>query len=133
MEIHYWEKQLILYTKMHYSHIDYENHLKHFAAKLYGLDLKYTDPYNVFGMVVRLYQKLVDQGNIYFSLERFLTDTFRRSNRERGKMNEMNDMDIMRQMLAEIQNTRVRDTILNLGDVDEEMFKTLAAVRAGTT
>lgn len=131
MKIYYWEKQLILYTKLNYGHIDYEHDLKYFAAKLYALDLQHTDPYNVFGMVVRLYEKLIDQGNIHFELETFLKDTFRRSNRERNKTDEVNHMDVMRQMLAEIQNTRVRDTILNLGEPDEEMIETLTALREG--
>lgn len=117
--IYYWENQLILYTKGHYGHLNYENDLRYFAAKLYGLDLQHTDDYNVFGMVVRLYEKLAQNNLIKFSLETFLTDAFRRSAIERNANDEVNHMDIMRLMLAAIQNTKVLDTPLDLGEADK--------------
>ncbi len=118
--LYYWENQLILYTKGHYGHINYENDLRYFACKLYGLDLQHTDDYNVFGMVVRLYEKLVEIGLIRFSLEDFLTSAFRRSAIERSANDEIKHMDIMRLMLAAIQNMKVLDTPLNLGNADRD-------------
>ncbi|PLR99585.1 hypothetical protein [Bacillus sp. T33-2] len=123
MELHYWEKQLILYTKNHFPRTDYEKDLKRFPAELYVLSIEHTDDYNVLGMVVRLYQKLVDNGHIRFTLEKFIDNIFRRASFERHK-NEVAYVDVLRQMLAEFQGLQVRDgesVILDLGKADEEM------------
>lgn len=131
MELNYWEKQLILYTKNHFEKIDYDGELRYFPSKLYGLYLEHTEDYNVFGMVVRLYQRLVDMELLTFSLEGFLNDAFRRSLIERGKNDELNRRDIMRLMLAAIQNMNVMGTHLDLGVRDDELFKTLQVARTG--
>jgi hypothetical protein len=101
--------------------IDYEKDLKHFPAEMYGLSLEHTDNYNIMGMVVRLYQKLVDAGHIRFTLERFISDLFKRASIERHKK-EVAYNDVLRQMLAEFQGLQVRDSekvLLELGDADE--------------
>lgn len=123
MNLHYWEKQLILYTKGHFGRTDYIKDLKYFPSELYGLSIERTDNYNVFGMVVRLYQKLVDHKYIPFTLERFIGDTFRRTYRENGK-NEVSYDDVLRQMLAEIQGIAVMENgvrILELGKPYEKL------------
>lgn len=127
MELHYWEKQLILYTKYHYGRIDYNKDLKRFSAELYGLGVENTDNYNVLGMVVRLYQKLVDAGHIRFNLEKYISDIFKRASFERGKK-EVSYNDIIHQMLAEFQGLVVHEDekeILELGEVDEMLKATI--------
>jgi hypothetical protein len=121
MELHYWKKQLILYTKFHFGRIDYEKDLKRFAAELYGQSLEHVEKYSVLHMVVDLYQRLVDDGHISFKLEGFISDIFRRSFRERNSR-EVNYDDVLRQMLAEIQGIVVLGTNLNLGSPDEKML-----------
>jgi hypothetical protein len=121
MELHYWKKQLILYTKNHFGRIDYEKDLKRFAAELYWLSLEHVEQYSVLHMVVDLYQRLVDDGHISFKLESFISDIFRRSFRERSSR-EVSYDDVLRQMLAEIQGIVVLGTNLNLGSPDEKML-----------
>jgi hypothetical protein len=121
MELNYWEKQLILYTKGHFGRTNYDKDLKRFPAELYGLSLEHTDNYNVLGMVIRLYQKLVDSGHIRFTLEKFIADIFKRASFERHK-SEVAYQDVLRQMLAEFQGLQVRDdekVLLDLGSADE--------------
>jgi hypothetical protein len=121
MELHYWKKQLILYTKNHFGRIDYEKDLKRFAAELYYLSPEHVEKYSVLHMVVDLYQRLVDEGHISFKLEGFISDIFRRSFRERNSREVIYD-DVLRQMLAEIQGIVVLGANLNLGSPDEKML-----------
>jgi hypothetical protein len=82
----------------------------------------------VLGMVVRLYQKLVDGGHIHFSLEKFITDIFKRASFERHE-NEVAYKDIIRQMLAEFQGLQVRDDekiLLDLGSADLKLKAAIA-------
>lgn len=124
MELHYWEKQLILYTKAHFGRVNYEKDLKRFPAELYGLSLEYTDNYNVLGMVVRLYETLVKMGHINFSLETFISNIFKRAFFDRSKHEVMYD-DVVKQILSEFQNLAVLDNsgnrILDLGRADIKM------------
>jgi hypothetical protein len=123
MELNYWEKQLILYVKGHFKRVDYHRDLNHFPANLYGLELEQEEQYSVFGMVVGLYQTLVDDGHIKFTLEVFISDVFKRSLFEREKKNQVSYNDIIRQMLGEIQNIKVLGVNLDLGKPDETLFK----------
>lgn len=123
MELHYWEKQLILYTKGHFDRVDYEKDLKHFPSELYGLGLERTDNYNVLGMVTRLYQNLVDAGHIKFTLEKFISDIFKRATWERNSGDVTHD-DILHQLLAEFQCLTVFENgvrVIDLGTADEEL------------
>ncbi|WP_137743334.1 hypothetical protein [Robertmurraya siralis] len=124
MELHYWEKQLILYTKNHFERIDYDKDLKYFPAELYGLHPEQVELYNMLGMVVRLYQKLIDNGHIPFTLERFISENFRRAFRENNK-HEISHKHILRQILAEISLIHVLDDkgkrIFELGEIDEKL------------
>jgi hypothetical protein len=121
MELHYWKKQLILYTKNHFGRIDYEKDLKRFATELYYLSLEHVEKYSVLHMVVDLYQKLVDNEKIPFNLERFISDIFRRSWRERDSR-EVSYDDVIRQLLAEIQGMEVLGKGLDLGSPNERML-----------
>jgi hypothetical protein len=120
MKLHDTEKQLILYTKGHFGKIDYEHDLKYFAADLYGLFPEYVEWYSVFNMVVKLYQKLVDEGFIDFKLINFLSETFRRAYRE-DNTDKVDWMIVIRQMLAEIQGMAVcegENVLIELGRAD---------------
>lgn len=119
IELHQIEKQLILYTKLHFKRIDYKNDLKYFAAELYGLNPERVELYSISNMVTDLYQKLADNGLITFNLKTFLSNTFRRSFREEDK-NEINWNIINKEMLAEIGGMQIQGTILEgeLGKAD---------------
>ena len=121
MELSYWEKQLILYTKGHYARVDYEKDLKEFPAKAYLLGVEHTDQSNVFNFVTRLYTTLYENGHIPFTLEGFLTNIFKRVRFDKDN-NSVDRMTIMKQMLADIQGMRVLGRI-ELGEPDEELRK----------
>lgn len=124
MELHYWEKQLILYTKGHFERKNYDKDLKYFVAELYGLYPEQVELYNILGMVVRLYQKLIDNRHIHFTLEKFIDENFRMAFRERDKF-EINHHILLGQMLAEISMVAVLDNdknrVLELGNIDEKI------------
>lgn len=122
MELHYWEKQLILYTKGHYvKNIDYNKDLRHFTANIYGLYFDQVKDYMVQGMVVDLYEKLVNNGLITHSIETFIADIFKRSFYDRGSY-EVNRYDIIYYMLGEIQGISVLNVGLDLGTTDDDLF-----------
>src|SRR5690606_28708744 len=125
MELHYWEKQLILYTKGHYNRIDYNKDLKQFPSAYYELPLEHTNDYNTLGMVTRLYQKLIDNGRITFTLETFIDGIFKRANFNHGESS-VNRDDILRHMLGNIQGMKVKDQdkeYIVLGDIDNKLDK----------
>ena len=105
--LNYYEKQLILYTKNHFSRIDYERDLKYFASKLYALSLERTSADSINHMIVNLYQKLVDYGYLNFKLDSFITQVFRMAWWDSGKI-EINIDLINEHLLSEIQIMRVR-------------------------
>ena len=115
MDLHYAEKQLILYTKGHFKRIDYYNDLKYFAANLYGLSVEQVDEYNILHMVIDLYEDLVDTRYIKFRLKHFLSDVFKRGFNDTGK-NEIKWDNVIRHILAEIQGIGVDG--LELGKAD---------------
>lgn len=120
MEINYWEKQLILYTKRHYGRVNYKEDLKHFPAKLYGIPLDSVKQYHEKGMVVRLYNGLVSEGHLKFELEDFIDNIFHRSVRERDST-EVSYYEVLGELLADIQNLTIGGTELDLGDVDTDL------------
>jgi hypothetical protein len=114
------EKQLILYTKNHFKRNRSDEDLKYFAAKLYGLDPRQTEKYNVINMVVDLYEKLIAMGLIKFTLNSFLSETFRRAWRQNGNDN-VNWDTVISHILAEIQGMQVKDkekVFIELGEAD---------------
>lgn len=118
------EKQLILYTKNHFGRIDYKQDLKYFAAKLYGLSPEQVEWYSISNMITELYQKLYSNGFIYFNLQTFFSETFRRAFREQGKR-EVNWNTINREILSEIQGMAIRDgekLLLELGKADLKLL-----------
>ncbi|PKR82902.1 hypothetical protein [Heyndrickxia camelliae] len=121
MDLKYWEKQLILYTKGHYPRTDYEKDLVHFPSEFYGLSLEQTYQYNVLHMVTDVYQKLVANGHIQFKLDTFITDIFKRAWWDNGKK-EVSYDHILKHMLSEIQNIVILNSGIELGGVDENLY-----------
>lgn len=121
MELHYWEKQLILYTKGHFKHIDYKKDLKLFPAKLYGLDLKDVGTENALHMVLDLYHTLCENGFIKFNFKMFISNLLRESS-FKNESYKIDEYDILYRLLAEIQGIPVLSKGLDLGEVDSELF-----------
>ena len=86
MEITYWKKQLILYTKNHYGKINYERDLKYFVAEYYTLDVEYVDYFNVFSMVMSIYRQLFLNDKMDYNLENFVSAMFADALLQRGEM-----------------------------------------------
>jgi hypothetical protein len=128
-ELHEIEKQLILYTKGHFKRINYDEDLKHFAAKLYGLNTETVELYSIINMVIDTYQALVDLGYINFKIDKFLSDTFRRAWRDESKR-EVNWNTVLKEMLAEVScmqvNFEEQSKSLNLGKVDLTIIPEIA-------
>jgi Mg2+ and Co2+ transporter CorA len=125
-ELSYWEKQLIKYTKGHYDRIDYNKDLKHFPSAAYWIGLDQVEKYHTLGMIVRLHEKLVKRGDLTFKLESFIDNIYRRSRMERSDYENVNREDIMRQLLAEIQNMAVQGRGMDLGEADEKLFSVIS-------
>lgn len=118
--LHYWEKQLILYTKGHFKRLNYEKDLKWFPAELYGLAVEQVSAENVFHMVVDIYETLGKCGLIRFELKEFVSAMVR------GASDKQLDTAV-RQLLSEIQGMSVANTGLELGEVDTELAKRIQA------
>ncbi|PDZ55741.1 hypothetical protein CON15_19565 [Bacillus cereus] len=126
MEIDYWEKQLILYTKGHFKRINYKKDIKHFAANLYGLNLEQVSTDNVLHMVLDIYENLCLNDYIEFNFKNFISDLFKNAYfTDRGDKVDLSD--ILNQMLSQIQNTPVVRKGLNLGEVDKGLFEKINA------
>lgn len=122
VEIHYWEKQLILYTKGHFKRIDYKKDIKLFPAKLYGLGVDQVDMKNVLHMVVDIYDTLCKNKYIDFNLKTFIHSLLRES-AFKGTSHKTNVDDILNMLLAEIQNIPVVSKGLDLGKADGELLE----------
>lgn len=119
-ELHYWEKQLILYTKGHFKRLNYTEDLKWFPAELYGLAIEQVSIENVFHMVVDVYETLGKCGFVRFELKEFLSALFRGSSSVQLET-------VIRQLLSEIQGMSVANTGLELGEADKELAKRIQA------
>lgn len=122
MELHYWEKQLILYTKGHFKRIDYKKDLKLFTAKLYGLGLEDVGMQNVLHMVLDVYETLCENGYINFKLKTFIATLLKKS-AFKSESNKINTYDILHELLAEIQDIPVLSNGLDLGEADRELLE----------
>lgn len=122
MELHYWEKQLILYTKGHFKRIDYKKDLKLFTAKLYGLGLEDVGMQNVLHMVLDVYETLCENGYINFKLKTFIATLLKKS-AFKSESNKIDAYDILQELLAEIQGISVLRNGLDLGKADRELLE----------
>lgn len=122
MELHYWEKQLILYTKGHFKRIDYKKDLKLFTAKLYGLGLEDVGMQNVLHMVLDVYETLCENGYINFKLKTFIA-TLLKKTAFKSESNKIDAYDILHELLAEIQGIPVLSNGLDLGEADRELLE----------
>jgi hypothetical protein len=115
VDLHEYEKQLILYTKGHFKEINYNRDLKYFAAKLYALDPNRVEQYSIIHMVSSLYDTLVNADYIRFELTLFLAECFKKAMWDNSEKSINWDI-ILDRMLAGIQNTKVKG--LELGEAD---------------
>ncbi|MFE8094443.1 hypothetical protein [Bacillus toyonensis] len=122
MELHYWEKQLILYTKGHFKRIDYKKDLKLFTAKLYGLGLEDVGMQNVLHMVLDVYETLCENGYINFKLKTFIATLLKKS-AFKSESNKIDAYDVLQELLAEIQGISVLRNGLDLGKADRELLE----------
>lgn len=122
MELHYWEKQLILYTKGHYKRIDYKKDIKLFTAKLYALSLEDVGFKSVLHMVLDVYETLCDNGYISFNFKTFIS-TLLRESAFKSEDHKIDEYDILHKLLAEIQNIPVLSKGLDLGEADAELLE----------
>ncbi|KXY51058.1 hypothetical protein AT268_31640 [Bacillus cereus] len=122
MELHYWEKQLILYTKGHFKRIDYKKDIKLFTAKLYGLGLEDVGMQNVLHMVLDVYETLCENGCINFKLKTFIATLLKKS-AFKGEPHKIDEDDILHELLAEIQGISVLNTGLDLGEANRELLE----------
>ncbi|MGH0533159.1 hypothetical protein ACQVP7_27065 [Bacillus paranthracis] len=126
MELYYWEKQLILYTKGHFKRIDYKNDIKLFTAKLYGLGLEDVGIQNVLHMVLDVYNTLCENGFINFNLKTFIFSLLRESS-FKSEPHKIDEYDILHKLLAEIQGIPVLSKGLDLGEADNELLEKIIA------
>ncbi|WP_257142918.1 MULTISPECIES: hypothetical protein [Bacillus cereus group] len=126
MELHYWEKQLILYTKGHFKRIDYKKDLKLFTAKLYALGLEDVGSKNILHMVLDIYETLCENGYINFNFKTFIFNLLRESS-FKSDSHSIDDNDILHKLLAEIQNIPVLSKGLDLGEPDSELLGEIMA------
>ncbi|AFV21553.1 MULTISPECIES: hypothetical protein [Bacillus] len=122
MELHYWEKQLILYTKGHFKRIDYKKDIKLFTAKLYGLGLEDVGMQNILHMVLDIYEALCENGYINFKLKTFIATLLKKS-AFKSESNKIDAYDILQELLAEIQGISVLRNGLDLGKADRELLE----------
>lgn len=126
MELHYWEKQLILYTKGHFKRIDYKKDIKLFTAKLYALGLEDVGSKNVLHMVLDIYNALCENGYINFNFKTFIFSLLRES-AFKSEPHKIDDYGILHKLLAEIQNIPVLSKGLDLGEPDSELLGEMMA------
>ncbi|PGT89810.1 hypothetical protein [Bacillus thuringiensis] len=120
MELHYWEKQLILYTKGHFKRMDYRKDLKLFTARLYGLGLEDVGTRITLHMVIDVYETLCENGYINCTIKTFISSLLRKSNT-------VDVYDILNTLLSEIQGIPVASKGLDLGEADRELLATIMA------
>ncbi|WP_026673282.1 hypothetical protein [Alkalihalobacterium bogoriense] len=109
------EKQIILYAKCYFGKIDYDNDLKYFVAD----DLQTTGDKvhkdDIVQFIFNLYDKLVANGYIPFSVKKFVERTYQRKWVYENQI-DIRKEDIMKNMLSEIQAMKING--LDLPDPD---------------
>lgn len=125
MDLTYWEKQLVLYTKMHFGKINYKHHLKYFTAKNHQVSDSDVSLVNMFSMVSSTYKKLVMVNHSEFDIQNFILDVFKNAAHS-GNHGRADMWDVMETMLSEIQNSQPKALGLDLGVLDNEFAKTLS-------
>lgn len=125
MELNYWEKQIILYTKGHFGKIDRATSLTYFAAEHFGLYPSQVEQYSINYMVTNLYEKLIDGGYIGFDLYSFIHEAFKRQHFHAESTDSVKWGDMLNLMLSDIQGISVRGEgfDLNLGAPNKNLLQ----------
>lgn len=108
-ELTYYDKQAILYFKLHFKTTDMIEDLKVFAGKQYGLDVDQVERYSIYNFVVKLYFKLINIGTIKVSYEDFVMNLF-------GYEKNIDHLGMIKKLRAEIQFIKAKD--FELGEPD---------------
>lgn len=119
------EKQLILYTKGHYSKSGYLiDDMKVIVGKAYALSFEHVEMYSIYNFAIKSYDKLVEGGYISHNkgtAEYILTKVYSKGlNRE--------DNSLLEFMLGEISIIKVKG--LELGEIDFEIQDQMSYVQA---
>jgi hypothetical protein len=124
INLDYWEKQLVLYTKLHYPRRNYKADLKFFPSKCYGLTLEQVDMSSMIHMVSNLFDKLVESELIRFEMGDFLEETLKFALWDNRK--DITIWDILSGMLDDVSGIGVfndkKEKIIDLGFPDAELF-----------
>ncbi|UOE96196.1 hypothetical protein [Alkalihalobacillus sp. LMS39] len=100
------EKQMILYAKCYFGKIDYEKDLQYFIANDLQITADKVHKEDIVQFVITLYDKLVADGYITFSVKNFIERTFQRKWVYENQI-EVRKEDIMKNMLSEIQAMKI--------------------------
>ena len=122
MELSYWEKQLVLQTKGHIGRPFDERVLIEITARHFGIPPEYVTPINVRHLLYPLFEKLVKDQHIRVTMMSLFED-IQSEALNRGGTILMSGDDVDKMVLAKIQNIRVLDTDLNLGEADADLVK----------
>lgn len=125
----HYQKQIILWTKNRFQ--DYPDMtLEKLVAKTYDLQLENVTERNIYNILLDIYESLVQEGLLNFSLERFLLDAFKqnRYSNEAGQDGLIiRRKDLIRLLIAELQGLKVWDDLMKvklieLGEVDVSLL-----------
>lgn len=129
MALTHYQKQIILWTKNRFQ--DYPDMtLEKLVAKTYDLQLEHVTERNIYNILLDIYEALVQEGLLNFSLERFLLDAFKqnRYSNEAGQDGLIiRRKDLIRLLIAELQGLKVWDDLMKvklieLGEVDVSLL-----------
>lgn len=129
MALTHYQKQIILWTKNRFQ--DYPDMtLEKLVAKTYDLQLENVTERNIYNILLDIYESLVQEGLLNFSLERFLLDAFKqnRYSNEAGQDGLIiRRKDLIRLLIAELQGLKVWDDLMKvklieLGEVDVSLL-----------
>lgn len=129
MELTYWEKQLILYSKLHFPRSGDLDDVKLMVAKEYGLPLKYVDNQTLSDFLFGLHEKLVENDFIRFDLENFIVVMFHMRSMLSHK-DVVTIADVLFEIIDQIRSIPVNDPehqkVINLGKPDQNLFNVIS-------
>lgn len=122
MELTFWQKQLILYTKGQYGKIDYDRHLKYFAGLHFEIHIDHITEHHIFKLVSKTYHDLQKRQLVTFNFERFMCDVFR--NAKFDGREDVQLKDVIIRLLSEISSCNNLGS-LELGEKVDSLEKVL--------
>lgn len=120
MALTHHQKQIILWTKDHFREHP-EMTLEKLVAKTYDLQLEHVTERNIYSILLVIYEELVQEGLLHFSLETFLLDAFKqnRYSNESGQDGQViRRKDLIQLLIAELQGLKVWDDLMKVKFID---------------